>query len=63
MVGSHIHTEHLEEKEKFDDVDYRNILKSQYPYIALVKNNEFLGIINQGDLAIKIVRHAMGILQ
>src|SRR6266851_1744357 len=57
LAGTYIHRQKIESKESLTEDDYRKILRSDYPYTAVVKDEKLESLINRDTVALLVARN------
>ena len=60
ITGSHIHRQKIEAKAVLSEEDYRRILCSDYPYTAVVNDEELQSLISRDKVAVLVARDLIG---
>ncbi len=56
LAGSNIQRQKIESKESLTDADYRQILRSDYPYTAVVRDEQLESLISRDKVALVVAR-------
>ncbi len=57
LAGTYIHRQKIESKESLTEDDYRKILRSDYPYTAVVNDEKLESLINRDTVALLVARN------
>jgi len=57
LAGSSIQRQKIESKESLTEADYRQILRSEYPYTAVVQDEQLESLISRDRVALLVARN------